>query len=119
MLCVAKLRNALLADDTYISIAMQRIKCCNAGEGRRAWVARAMTVALVPRSDQGMTAFAEHTHELGATFARTADAQTATRTVATIKRKLASFWPPALIAFGLILTLGWNVALVWLLYKLI
>jgi hypothetical protein len=75
--------------------------------------------ARTSRLDQGMTAFAEHTHELGATFARTADAQTATRTVATIKRKLASFWPPALIAFGLILTLGWNVALVWLLYKLI
>jgi hypothetical protein len=66
-----------------------------------------------------MTAFAEHTHELGATFAPTADPQTATRTVATIKSKLASFWPPALIAFGLVLTLGWNVGLVWLLYKLI
>jgi hypothetical protein len=65
-----------------------------------------------------MTAFVEHAHELGATFPPTAT-QTATRSVAAIKSKLANFWPPALIALGLLLTLGWNVGLVWLLYLLI
>jgi hypothetical protein len=66
-----------------------------------------------------MTAFVEHAHELGATFSPTAAVQTATRSVAAIKSKLANFWPPALIALGLLLTLGWNVGLVWLLYLLI
>jgi hypothetical protein len=66
-----------------------------------------------------MTAFVEHAHELGGTFPPTGAPPTATRTVATIGSRLANFWPPALIAFGLVLTLGWNVGLVWLLYELI
>jgi hypothetical protein len=66
-----------------------------------------------------MTAFVEHAHQLGVSFSPTADSPTATRRVAAIKSKLANFWPPALIAFGLLLTLGWNVGLVWLLYELI
>jgi hypothetical protein len=66
-----------------------------------------------------MTAFVEHAHQLGATFPSTAAQSTATRRVAAIKNRLASFWPPALIAFGLVLTLGWNVGLVWLLYEFI
>lgn len=75
--------------------------------------------ARTSRSDQNMTAFVEHAHELGVTFPATGAPSTATRTVATIKSKLANFWPPALIAFGLVLTLGWNVGLVWVLYELI
>jgi hypothetical protein len=75
--------------------------------------------ARTSRSDQDMTAFVEHAHELGVTFPATDAHPTATRTVATIKSKLANFWPPALIAVGLALTLGWNVGLAWLLYKLI
>jgi hypothetical protein len=75
--------------------------------------------ARTSRSDQNMTAFVEHAHQLGATFPSTAAQSTATRRVAAIKNRLASFWPPALIAFGLVLTLGWNVGLVWLLYELI
>jgi hypothetical protein len=71
------------------------------------------------RSDPHMTAFVEHAHELGVTFPATDARPTATRTVATIKNRLANFWPPALIAVGLALTLGWNVGLVWLLYRLI
>jgi hypothetical protein len=66
-----------------------------------------------------MTAFVERAHELGVTFPGTDTPPTAARTVATIKSKLANFWPPALIAFGLVLTLGWNVGLAWLLYELI
>jgi hypothetical protein len=66
-----------------------------------------------------MTAFAEHAHELGVAFPPTDALPTATRTVATIRSRLANFWPPALIALGLVLTLGWNVGLVWLLYELI
>jgi hypothetical protein len=66
-----------------------------------------------------MTALVEHAHELGVTFPSTGAPPTATRTVATIRSRLANFWPPALIAFGLVLTLGWNVGLVWLLYSLI
>jgi hypothetical protein len=66
-----------------------------------------------------MIAFVEHAHELGATFPPTADARTAPPSVAAIKSKLANFWPPVLIALGLLLTLGWNVGLVWLLYLLI
>jgi hypothetical protein len=66
-----------------------------------------------------MTAFFEHAHELDATPQVAAVGPTATRQIATIKSKLASFWPPALIALGLLLTLGWNVGLVWLLYLLI
>lgn len=75
--------------------------------------------ARTSRLDQDMTAFFEHAYEFGAKLQHTAAAPTATRTFATIKGKLAKFWPPALIAFGLILTLGWNVGLVWLLYELI
>jgi hypothetical protein len=66
-----------------------------------------------------MTAFVEHAHELGVAFPPTGDPPTVTRTVATIKSRLANFWPPALIVFGLVLTLGWNVGLAWLLYELI
>jgi hypothetical protein len=66
-----------------------------------------------------MTAFLERAHELGVTFPHTDTAPTATRTVAKIRSRLANFWPPALIAFGLVLTLGWNAGLVWLLYELI
>jgi hypothetical protein len=66
-----------------------------------------------------MTAYVEHPHELGVTFPATDALLTATRTVATIKSRLANFWPPALIAGGLALTLGWNVGLAWLLYRLI
>jgi hypothetical protein len=66
-----------------------------------------------------MTAFAEHAHQFGATLPHTAESPTATRRVAAIKNRLANFWPPALIGFGLVLTLGWNVGLVWLLYELI
>ena len=64
-----------------------------------------------------MTAFFEHAYELGAKQ-HTAAAPTPTRTIATIRSRLANLWPPALIGFGLILTLGWNVGLVWLLYEL-
>jgi hypothetical protein len=66
-----------------------------------------------------MTAFVEHAQQLGATFPPTADSATATHRVAAIKNRLANFWPPALIAFGFVLTLGWNVGLVWLVYELI
>lgn len=66
-----------------------------------------------------MTVFVERAHELGVTFAPTGAPPTAIRTVATIRSRLANLWPPALIAFGLVLTLGWNVGLVWLLYELI
>jgi hypothetical protein len=66
-----------------------------------------------------MTAFVEHAHQLGAAFPPRAASRTATRIVAAIKNRLANFWPPALIVFGLVLTLGWNVGLVWLLYELI
>jgi hypothetical protein len=55
-----------------------------------------------------MTAFVEHAHEFGSAHR-----------IATIKSKIANFWPPALIALGLVLTLTWNVGLVWLLYMLI
>ena len=75
--------------------------------------------ARTSRLDQDMTVFFEHAYELGAKLQHTAAAPTATRTFATIRSWLANFWPPALIAFGLILTLGWNVGLVWLLYELI
>jgi hypothetical protein len=75
--------------------------------------------ARTSRSDPNMTAFVEHAHELGVTFPATDASPTATRRVATIKSKLANFWPPALIAVGLALTLGWNVGLAWLLYRLI
>jgi hypothetical protein len=75
--------------------------------------------ARTSRSDQNMTAFVEHAHQLGSTFSPAAGSGTATRRVAAIKIRLANFWPPALIAFGLVLTLGWNVGLVWLLYELI
>lgn len=75
--------------------------------------------ARTSRSDPHMTAFVEHAHELGVTFPATDAPLTATRRVATIKSKLANFWPPALIAVGLALTLGWNVGLAWLLYRLI
>jgi hypothetical protein len=77
------------------------------------------STARTSRSDQNMTAFAKHAHLLGVAFPATDPHQTATLTVAKIKSKLANFWPPALIAFGLVLTLGWNVGLVWLLYELI
>jgi hypothetical protein len=66
-----------------------------------------------------MTVFVERAHELGVTFPPTSAPPTAPRTVATIKSKLANFWPPALIALGLVLTLGWNVGLAWLLYEII
>jgi hypothetical protein len=66
-----------------------------------------------------MTAFFERAHELDATPRHAAITPTATRQVAAIKSKLANFWPPALIVLGLLLTLGWNVGLVWLLYLLI
>jgi hypothetical protein len=66
-----------------------------------------------------MTALVEHAHELGGTFQSTDALPTPTRTVATIRSRLANFWPPVLIAFGLVLTLGWNVGLAWLLYELI
>ena len=66
-----------------------------------------------------MTAFVEHAHEFGVTLPPTGTPPTAIRTVAMIRSRLANFWPPALIGFGLVLTLGWNVGLVWLLYELI
>ena len=75
--------------------------------------------ARTSRSDLHMTAFVEHAHELGVAFSPTGAPPTATRTVATIRSRLANFWPPALIGFGLVLTLGWNVGLAWLLYELI
>jgi hypothetical protein len=75
--------------------------------------------ARTSRSDPPMTAFVEHAHELGVTFSPTDAPPAATRIVATIRSRLANFWPPALIGFGLVLTLGWNVGLAWLLYELI
>jgi hypothetical protein len=75
--------------------------------------------ARTSRLDQDMTAFFQHAYEFGAKLQHTTAAPTATGTFATIRSELANFWPPALIAFGLILTLGWNVGLVWLLYELI
>jgi hypothetical protein len=66
-----------------------------------------------------MIAFFEHAYELGAKLQHRVAAPSPTRTFAAIRSRLANFWPPALIAFGLILTLGWNVGLVWLLYELI
>jgi hypothetical protein len=86
--------------------------------GRPGWK-RDQGSARTSRSDQDMTAFFERAHELDATPQVAAVGPTATRQIATIKSKLASFWPPALIALGLLLTLGWNVGLVWLLYLLI
>jgi len=66
-----------------------------------------------------MSAFVERTHEFGVTFPPTDASPTATRRVATIRSRLANFWPPALIALGLVLTLSWNIGLAWLLYLLI
>jgi hypothetical protein len=71
------------------------------------------------RSEQDMSAFVEHAHKLGVTFPPQADSPIETRTVGTIKSRLANFWPPVLIVLGLVLTLGWNVGLAWLLYLLI
>jgi hypothetical protein len=103
----------------YIAIAMRRKKCCSAGEEAGLGGKSDDCSVHTSRSDQDMTAFAEHAHELGTTFPPAADAQTATHRVATLKSRLANFWPPALIALGLALTLSWNVGLVWLLYELI
>jgi hypothetical protein len=66
-----------------------------------------------------MNALVEHAHEFGVTIPPTDAPPTATRKVATIRSRLANSWPPALIAIGLVLTLGWNLGLVWLLYELI
>jgi hypothetical protein len=66
-----------------------------------------------------MTALVEHAHELGVAFPPTDAPPNATSTFAAIRSRLVKFWPPALIAIGLVLTLGWNVGLVWLLYELI
>lgn len=35
---------------------------------------------------------------------------------ATLKAKLAGLWPPAVIAFGLVLTVAWAAGLLWLLH---
>lgn len=66
-----------------------------------------------------MTALIEHANELGAAFPPLTGVPTTARRIATTKSKIANLWPPALIALGLVLTLTWNVGLVWLLYLLI
>jgi hypothetical protein len=65
-----------------------------------------------------MTALVGRAHGIGAAFP-SAIVQTGTTKIATIKSRLANSWPPALIVLGLILTVGWNAGLLWLLYELV
>lgn len=37
----------------------------------------------------------------------------------TIKSRIINSWPAALVGLGLVLTIGWNVGLLWLLYRVV
>jgi hypothetical protein len=66
-----------------------------------------------------MTALVERAHEIGSAFPSPAVSRIGMTKMAAIKSKLSASWPPALIVLGLILTLGWNAGLLWLVYELV
>jgi hypothetical protein len=39
--------------------------------------------------------------------------------IAAIKSQLSTAWPPVMIVFGLIITLGWTIGFAWLLLRLV
>jgi hypothetical protein len=66
-----------------------------------------------------MTATTERAHQVGTAFSTSAVAQIGAAKISAIKKTLSNLWPPTLIVLGLVLTLGWNVGLVWLLFELV